>query len=29
LGIYLGKMFMQVKGRPNYIIRSTNMKEGE
>ncbi len=26
LGIYLGKMFMQAKNRPNYIIRSTNIK---
>jgi dolichol-phosphate mannosyltransferase len=26
-GIYIGKMFMQVKNRPNYIIRSTNIKE--
>ena len=26
LGIYLGKMFMQTKNRPNYIIRSTNIK---
>ena len=24
LGIYLGKIFKQVKGRPNYIIRSKN-----
>ena len=24
LGIYLGKIFKQVKGRPNYIIRSRN-----
>ncbi len=23
-GIYIGKMFMQTKNRPNYIIRSTN-----
>lgn len=27
IGIYIGKMFMQVKNRPNYIIRSTNIKE--
>jgi dolichol-phosphate mannosyltransferase len=27
IGIYMGKMFMQVKNRPNYIIRSTNIKE--
>lgn len=27
LGIYIGKMFMQTKNRPNYIIRSTNLKE--
>ncbi len=26
IGIYVGKMFMQVKNRPNYIIRSTNIK---
>lgn len=26
IGIYVGKMFMQVKERPNYIIRSTNLK---
>lgn len=26
IGIYLGKMFMQVKLRPNYIVRSTNIK---
>jgi hypothetical protein len=25
IGIYVGKMFMQVKERPNYIIRSTNL----
>jgi len=25
IGLYLGKMFMQTKQRPNYIIRSTNM----
>jgi glycosyltransferase involved in cell wall biosynthesis len=25
IGLYLGKMFMQSKQRPNYIIRSTNM----
>lgn len=24
IGIYIGKMFMQTKDRPNYIIRSTN-----
>ena len=29
LGIYLGKMFIQVKGCPNYIIKSTNLKQGE
>lgn len=27
IGIYIGKMFMQVKTRPNYIIRSTNIKQ--
>jgi len=27
IGIYIGKMFMQAKNRPNYIIRSTNIKE--
>lgn len=26
IGIYIGKMFMQTKNRPNYIIRSTNLK---
>ena len=26
IGIYIGKMFMQSKNRPNYIIRSTNLK---
>lgn len=26
IGIYIGKMFMQVKKRPNYIISSTNLK---
>ena len=26
IGIYIGKMFMQVKNRPNYIISSTNIK---
>jgi len=26
IGIYVGKMFMQTKNRPNYIIRSTNLK---
>jgi glycosyltransferase involved in cell wall biosynthesis len=27
IGIYIGKMFMQTKNRPNYIIRSTNMPD--
>lgn len=27
IGIYIGKMFMQSKNRPNYIIRSTNIKQ--
>lgn len=27
IGIYIGKMFMQTKNRPNYIIRSTNVKQ--
>jgi dolichol-phosphate mannosyltransferase len=27
IGIYVGKMFMQTKNRPNYIIRSTNLKD--
>lgn len=27
IGIYIGKMFMQSKNRPNYIIRSTNLKQ--
>lgn len=26
IGMYLGKIFLQTKHRPNYIIRSTNMK---
>lgn len=26
IGIYIGKMFLQSKSRPNYIIRSTNLK---
>ncbi len=26
IGIYIGKMFMQSKNRPNYIIRSTNIQ---
>ncbi|MBY0244800.1 MAG: glycosyltransferase, partial [Sphingobacteriaceae bacterium] len=26
IGIYIGKMFMQTKNRPNYIISSTNLK---
>ena len=25
IGIYIGKMFMQTKNRPNYVIRSTNI----
>jgi len=25
IGLYLGKMFMQSKNRPNYIVRSTNL----
>jgi len=27
IGIYIGKMFMQTKNRPNYIIRTTNLNE--
>lgn len=27
IGIYIGKMFMQGKNRPNYIIRSTNLTQ--
>jgi glycosyltransferase involved in cell wall biosynthesis len=27
IGMYLGKLFMQAKQRPNYIIRSTNLKD--
>lgn len=27
IGIYIGKMFMQTKNRPNYIIRSSNIPE--
>lgn len=26
IGIYVGKMFIQTKNRPNYIVRSTNLK---
>lgn len=26
IGIYIGKMFMQTKNRPNYIVRDTNLK---
>lgn len=26
IGIYVGKMFMQTKNRPNYIIRNTNLR---
>jgi polyisoprenyl-phosphate glycosyltransferase len=26
IGIYIGKLFMQSKGRPNYLIRETNYK---
>jgi len=25
IGLYLGKLFMQAKNRPNYIVRSTNL----
>jgi dolichol-phosphate mannosyltransferase len=25
IGIYIGKMFIQTKNRPNYIIKSTNL----
>jgi hypothetical protein len=27
IGLYLGKLFMQAKNRPNYIVRSTNLKK--
>lgn len=27
IGIYIGKMFMQTKNRPSYIIRDSNMKK--
>jgi len=27
IGIYIGKMFMQTKNRPNYIIRSSNIPD--
>jgi dolichol-phosphate mannosyltransferase len=26
IGVYIGKLFMQSKGRPNYLISSTNYK---
>ena len=26
IGVYIGKLFMQSKGRPNYLIRETNYK---
>lgn len=29
IGIYIGKMFMQTKNRPNYIIRSSNLFTNE
>lgn len=29
IGIYIGKMFMQVKDRPLYIVKSTNFKGSE
>ncbi|MCK9638611.1 MAG: glycosyltransferase family 2 protein [Prolixibacteraceae bacterium] len=29
IGIYIGKMFMQVKDRPLYIVKSTNLKSSE
>jgi len=29
IGIYIGKMFMQVKDRPLYIVKSTNLKGSE
>ncbi len=28
IGEYIGKMFLQSKGRPNYIIKETNCKQG-
>lgn len=27
IGIYIGKMFIQTKNRPNYIVRSTNLPD--
>jgi dolichol-phosphate mannosyltransferase len=27
IGIYIGKMFIQTKNRPNYIIRTSNIDE--
>ncbi|MCD7935849.1 MAG: glycosyltransferase family 2 protein [Tannerellaceae bacterium] len=27
MGIYIGKLFVQSKNRPNYIVRTTNIKE--
>lgn len=29
IGLYLGKLFMQAKNRPNYIVRSTNLKKAD
>jgi len=26
IGMYIGKLFMQSKGRPNYLIKNTNYK---
>jgi dolichol-phosphate mannosyltransferase len=26
IGVYVGKLFMQSKNRPNYIIRNTNIQ---
>ena len=27
IGVYVGKLFMQSKQRPNYLIRDTNLED--